>query len=132
MIAEAAVIGVLLTGSATAYSPCEGSTSQTASGRTARVGYVANNGLAFGTWVEMKRPRTVLGRRWFQVMDRGGMAGRSDLDFWTEDCAWMESFGRRSVTYRVVSRRELFRGKPVGGWRVVAARHGGKLVWRPR
>lgn len=131
MIAEAAVTASLvISGSSTAYHSCDGSTTMTASGRTVQVGYVANNSLRLGTWVEMKRPRTVMGRRWFKVMDRGGPG--FVLDFWAPSCSWMSSWGRRSVSFRVVPRSELFRGRPVAGWRVVAARRGGRLVWRAR
>ena len=120
----------LYSGSATAYSTCDGSTTQTASGHTVRVGYVANNQLALGTWIEMRSPRLVMGRRYFRVMDRGGPG--FVLDFWTPDCAWMNSWGRRYVTFRALTSRDLYRGKPIGGWRVISARRGGKLVWRPR
>ena len=131
MIAEAAVTASLvITGSSTAYHSCDGSTTQTASGRTVQVGYVANNSLRIGTWIEMRRPRLVMGRRWFKVMDRGGPG--FVLDFWAPSCAWMNSWGRRSVSFRSVPQAELFRGKPIGGWRVVAAKRGGKLVWKPR
>ena len=131
MIVEAAVAASLvISGSSTAYHSCDGSTTVTASGAGVQVGYVANNTLALGTWIEMKRPRTVMSRRYFRVMDRGGPG--FVLDFWAPSCEWMNSWGRRSVSFRVVPRSELYRGKPIGGWRVVAARRGGKLVWRPR
>jgi hypothetical protein len=121
---------LVISGSSTAYHSCDGSTTQTASGRSVQVGYVANNSLAIGTWIEMKRPRTVMDRRYFRVMDRGGPG--FVLDFWAPSCGWMNTWGRRSVSFRVVPRSELYRGKPIGGWRVVAARRGGKLVWRAR
>lgn len=131
MIASAAVAASLvITGSSTAYHSCDGSTTMTASGRTVQVGYVANNSLALGTWIEMRRPRLVMNRRWFRVMDRGGPG--FVLDFWAPSCGWMNTWGRRSVSFRAVPRAELFRGKPIGGWKVVSARRGGKLVWRPR
>ena len=117
------------TGSSTGYHPCDGSTSMTASGRTAQIGYVANNSLPFGTWIEMKRPRTVMGRTFFKVMDRGGPGFL--VDFWSPSCGWMNSWGRRTITIRVVPRSELYRGKPMKGWRVVASKRGGKLVWKP-
>ena len=117
-------------GSSTAYHFCDGSTTITASGRQVQIGWVANNSLPLGTWIEMRKPRTVMGRRWFKVMDRGGPGFA--LDFWAPSCAWMNSWGRRPVSFRALSRSELFRGKPIDGWRVVAARRGGKLVWRPR
>ena len=131
MIASAAVAASLvITGSSTAYHFCDGSTTMTASGRTVQVGYVANNSLALGTWIEMRRPRLVMNRRYFRVMDRGGPG--FVLDFWAPSCGWMNTWGRRSVSFRAVPRAELFRGKPIGGWKVVSARRGGKLVWRPR
>lgn len=121
---------LVLSGSSTAYSSCDGSTTMTASGRTVQVGYVANNTLALGTWIEMRRPRTVMNRRWFRVMDRGGPG--FVLDFWTPDCSWMNAWGRRPVSFKVLTRRDLYRGKPIGGWQIMAAKRGGKLVWRPR
>ena len=129
MIAAVAV-SVLITATSTAYSPCD-SSSMTSSGKAARVGYVAANGFAIGTWIEMRRPRLVQGRRYFRVMDRGGMGSPQAIDFWGS-CGFMESWGRRSITYRTIPRSELYRGKPIGGWRVVAAKRGGRLVWRPR
>jgi 3D (Asp-Asp-Asp) domain-containing protein len=131
MIATVAVsASLVISGSSTAYHFCDGSTTMTASGRTVQIGYVANNSLPLGSWVEMKRPRLVMNRRYFKVMDRGGPG--FVLDFWAPSCEWMNSWGRRSVSFRAVPRKELFRGKPIGGWKVVAARRGGKLVWRPR
>jgi len=119
-----------ISGSSTAYHFCDGSTTITASGRQVQVGYVANNSLPMGTWIEMQRPRTVMGRRWFRVMDRGGPG--FVLDFWAPDCGWMNAWGRRPVTFKVLTRKELYRGYPIGGWKVVSARRGGKLVWRAR
>lgn len=127
--AHEAVAGTV-SGSSTAYHACDGSTTMTASGRTVRVGYVANNSLPFGTWIEMRSPRLVMGRRYFKVMDRGGPG--FVLDFWAPSCSWMSSWGRRYVRFRVLAKRDLYRGKPVGGWRVMSARRGGRLVWRPR
>ena len=127
MIATALAAAVLMTGSATGYSSCEGSTSQTASGKTARIGYVANNSLPFGTWIEMRKPRTVMGRRWFQVQDRGGPGFL--IDFWSS-CAWMNSWGRRQITIRVVPRSELYRGKPMQGWSLRRGSKSAKLVWK--
>lgn len=118
-----------ISGSSTAYHFCDGSTTITASGRQVQVGYVANNSLRIGTWVEMRRPRKVMGRRYFRVMDRGGPG--FVLDFWAPDCGWMNSWGRRQVTFKVLTNRDLYRGLPIGGWRVRAAKRGGKLVWRP-
>lgn len=77
----------------------------------------------------MRKPRLVMGRRWFRIMDRIGSG--SDLDYFS-DCGWMESWGRRTVTFSPVPKSHLYRGKPVEGWRAVSARRGGKLVWRPR
>lgn len=117
------------TGSATAYASCDGSTSMTASGRTARWGTVANNWLPFGTWIEMVRPKVVQGRTFYQVFDRGG--GSFSLDIWTDDCGWMNSWGRRTVTFRTVPKREMFRGKPYKGWRFKRQAGKVRLVWRP-
>lgn len=91
------------TGSSTAYHPCDGSTSAMAwPGHYGHVGAVANNWLPFGTWIEMRRPRTVMGRRYFRVEDRGG--GGFVLDFWAQSCTWMNRWERRTVTFRVVRR----------------------------
>jgi len=122
----------VLTGSGSAYASCDGSTTQTASGQTVRVGYVAANGLPLGSWVEMRRPSRVMGLRYFRVMDRGGMAFGTDLDFWTDDCQWMNAWGRRPVTYRVVPRSELYRGKPYKGWKLRRAAKGARLTWSAR
>ena len=122
----------ILTGSGSAYASCDGSTTQTASGKTVRVGYVAANGLKMGSWVEMRSPRLVMNRRWFKVMDRGGMASGTDLDFWTDSCSWMNGFGRRTVTYRVVPRSELYRGKPYKGWSLRRSAKGARLTWSAR
>lgn len=118
------------TGSATAYASCDGSTSMTASGRTARLGYVANNWLPLGTWIEMVRPKVVQGRTFYRVYDRGGSGFA--LDFWTDDCGWMHSWGRRTVTFRVVAKSEMYRGKPYKGWKFRKTRKGVRLVWLPR
>lgn len=115
------------TGTATSYASCDGSTSITASGRTAREGYVANNFLPFGTWIEMVRPSKVQGRKFFQVMDRGG--GAFAIDIWTDDCGWMNSWGSRTVTFRSIPKSELFRGKPYKGWKFRKSHHGARLVW---
>ena len=115
------------TGSATAYHWCDGSTTMTASGRTASVGVVANNWLRLGTWIQMQQPKTVMGRRFFRVLDRGGPGFA--LDFWAFSCGWMNRWGRRTVTFRVVPRRELWRGRPKFGWSLNPRT--GKRVWRP-
>lgn len=117
------------TGLATSYASCDGSTSMTASGRTAQWGYVANNFLPFGTWIEMIRPKVVQGRTFYRVFDRGG--GAFLIDIWTDDCGWMNSWGGRTVTFRTVPRSEMFRGKPVKGWRFRKTPKGAKLVWKP-
>lgn len=133
MIASALATAVLVTGSATGYSgACDNSSLQTASGQTVRVGFAANNSLPLGTWVEMRKPRRVpyLGIRYLRIMDRGGPG--FVLDIWFPECGSMSAFGRRTVTFKVLSKRDLFRGKPIGGWQVVSARRGGKLVWRNR
>lgn len=116
------------TGSATAYASCDGSTTMTASGRTVQLGYVANNFLPFGTWIEMISPRKVQGLRFYRVFDRGGPG--FILDFWTYDCAWMHSFGRRTVKFKVVPKSEMYRGKPYKGWKFKKGRKGTRLVWR--
>lgn len=119
-----------VTTTSTAYCPGE-SSSMTASGRQAQVGFVAVNALAIGTWIEMQRPRLVMGRRWFRVMDRGGMADAFAVDFWGS-CAFMQSWGRRTISYRVLGRGDLYRGLPAGGWRVVRGARSARLVWEPR
>ena len=129
MIATALAASLVISGSATAYSSCDGSTTITASGRSVQVGYVANNSLPLGTWIEMRRPSKVMGRTYFKVMDRGGPG--FVLDFWTPSCSWMNSWGRRQVTFKALTKKDLFRGLPIGGWQVVSARRGGKLVWKP-
>ena len=115
------------TGSATAYHSCDGSTTMTASGRRTEVGTVAKNWLPLGTWIEMQQPKTVMGRRFFRVWDRGGPGFA--LDFWASSCGWMYRWGRREVTFRVVPRRELSRGLPKIGWSLNPRT--GKRVWRP-
>jgi 3D (Asp-Asp-Asp) domain-containing protein len=117
------------TGVATAYASCDGSTTMTASGRQVQLGYVANNFLPLGTWIEMVKPSKVQGRKFYRVMDRGGPS--FSLDFWTNDCAWMHDWGRRTVTYRTVPKREMYRGKPYKGWKFAKTRRGAKLVWKP-
>lgn len=119
-----------ITGDATAYASCDGSTTATASGRTVRWGYAANNSLPLGTWVELVRPRVVHGRTWYRIMDRGGPG--FVLDIWTNDCAWMHSFGRRTVTFKVVPRSQLYRGKPIKGWKFHRTRKGAALKWHPK
>jgi len=116
-------------GSSTAYHPCDGSTTQTASGKTARVGYVANNALPLGTWIEMQKPRRVINRRFFRVMDRGGPGFA--LDFYAPSCAWMNSWGRRSVTFRAVPRAELYKGRPYEGWDLRVRNGRVRHVWKP-
>jgi len=130
MIATALAAAALMTGSGTAYHSCDGSTSMTASGRTAKVGYVAHNGLPIGSWIEMVRPRTVMDRKWFQVMDRGGPSFL--VDFWAKDCSWMHAFGRRTITIKAVPRSELYRGKPMKGWSFRRGSKSAKLVWRAK
>lgn len=137
-VIAAVVVGVLfgakqafaITATSTVYSPCD-SSSMTSSGQTARVGYVAANGLPMGSWIEMRRPRLVMGRRFFRVMDRGGMGDPMAIDFWGS-CSFMESWGRRTITYRPVPRSELYRGLPIGGWRLSPGKHHGRLTWGPR
>lgn len=117
------------TGSATAYASCDGSTSMTASGRTARLGYVANNWLPLGTWIEMVRPKVVQGRTFYRVYDRGGPGFA--LDFWTDDCSWMHAWGRRTVTFRAVPKSEMYRGKPYKGYRFTRKNGKVRFLWRP-
>lgn len=129
--AQAGVVNAATyTGAATVYSGCDGSTAMTASGRTVREGYVANNFLPFGTWIEMISPKTIAGRRWFQVYDRGGPSFL--IDVWSNDCSFMHAFGRRTVKLRTVPKSELYRGKPYKGWRFVKTKRGARLAWRPR
>ena len=61
MIAEMAVsASLVLSGSATAYAPCDGSVTVGSRGNALRLGDVASNDLAYGTWVEMKRPSSIV------------------------------------------------------------------------
>lgn len=119
--------GSTFTGVGTAYHSCEGSTSTTASGKVARVGYVANNFLPLGTWIEMTSPKTVMGRKWFQVMDRGG--GSFALDFWAESCGWMNTWGARTVSFKSLSKKDLYRGKPAKGWKLRKTSNSWKFSW---
>ena len=89
--------GQKLTLNSTAYSACDSGT-RTADGRTARFGYVAENGLPFGTRLRMLRPRRVHGRRLFVVHDRIGWG--SQLDFFMP-CGWVAAWGRRTVVVEV-------------------------------
>lgn len=115
------------TGSATSYASCDGSTTMTASGRTVRKGWAANNFLPLGTWVELVSPKRIQGFRAYKIMDRGGPG--FVLDIWTDNCSWMNSFGRQTVTFRVVPKSELYRGRPVKGWKFRKTKHGVKLGW---
>jgi len=130
MIAELAAAAVILSGSSTAYASCDGSTTQTASGKTVRVGYVANNALPLGTWIQMVKPRRVMNRRFFVVMDSGGSG--FVLDFWSPSCSWMNNWGRRSVSFRVLGRRDLYRGRPTAGWSFKPTNSGARLRWSAR
>ncbi len=128
MIAELSAAAIMF-GSATGYSGCDGSTTQTASGKTVRIGYVANNSLPFGTWIQMVKPKRVMNRRWFVVMDRGGPG--FVLDFWMP-CATMNAWGRRNVSFRVLHRRDLYRGRPTAGWSFKPTSRGARLRWSAR
>jgi hypothetical protein len=127
--ASTAQAGVV-TGIGTAYHFCDGSTSMTASGKVARVGYVANNFLPLGTWIQMTKPKTVMGRSFFKVMDRGG--GSFALDFWAQDCAWMNSWGVRTVSFKAVKSSDLYRGLPVRGWSLKRSKKGWKFSWNAK
>lgn len=115
------------TGSATSYASCDGSTTMTASGRTVRRGWAANNFLPLGTWVELVSPKRIQGLRAYRIMDRGGPG--FVLDIWTDSCSWMNSFGRQTVTFRVVPKSELYRGRPIKGWKFRKTKHGARLAW---
>lgn len=84
----------------TAYSPCSSGTI-TASGQPTRWGYVAQNTLPLGTWIELRH--AILGSRRFRVMDRIGWG--SSLDVWMPSCAAATSYGRRVVHSRVLGGR---------------------------
>ena len=134
MIAELAVSSALvLTGSATAYAPCDGSVTVGSRSNALRLGDVASNDLAFGTWIEMKRPRSVtIGSkrfRFFRVRDTGGPGFLIDI-YAGRYCGFMHAWGRRSVSIRVVPRSELYRGRPVNGWKFKRTARGARLVWR--
>lgn len=134
MIAELAVSSsLILSGSATAYAPCDGSVTVGSRSNALRLGDVASNDLAYGTWIEMKRPRSVSigGKRfrYFRVRDTGGPGFLIDI-YAGSHCAFMNAWGRRSVSIRVVPRSELYRGKPVGGYEFKRSARGARLVWR--
>jgi hypothetical protein len=98
-------------GSGTAY--CD--RGATASGHGTRPGIVASNDFPLYTWVELVRPRRVLGRRYWQILDTGGPGFL--VDFWSPSCSWATSvWGRRTVRLRAVPRHHLYRGLPEGGW----------------
>jgi hypothetical protein len=104
--APAAAHQRVTTGSATAYSSCDGSTSMTASGKRARYGWAANNQLRLGTVIQITRPvgGVFVGdrkRRFFRIMDRGGPG--FVLDLWAS-CRAMNVWGRRTVSFVVISR----------------------------
>lgn len=134
MIAEMAVsASLVLSGSATAYAPCDGSVTVGSRGNALRLGDVASNDLAYGTWVEMKRPSSiVIGSkrfRYLRVRDTGGPGFLIDI-YAGPYCGFMSAWGRRSVSIRVVPRSELYRGKPVKGWKFRRTAKGARLVWR--
>jgi 3D (Asp-Asp-Asp) domain-containing protein len=94
-----------ITGSATAYAACDGSTTMTASGKRVRYGWAANNSLPLGTVIKILRPRGGIfvgdrTRRYFRIQDRGGPGFA--LDLWMS-CRSMGAWGRRTVTFEVVS-----------------------------
>ena len=130
MIAAVLAAGALMTGSATAYSACDGSVTYGSRSNPLSEGMVASNDLPFGTWIEWKRPSRVLGRRFARVADTGGPGFL--VDIYTTDCAWMNAWGRRTVTIRPVPRSELYRGKPVKGWKFRQHKGRMRLVWSPR
>jgi 3D (Asp-Asp-Asp) domain-containing protein len=134
VIAELAVSSALvLTGSATAYAPCDGSVSIGSRGNALRLGDVASNDLAYGTWIELKRPRAVtIGSkryRYFRVRDTGGPGFLIDI-YAGRYCGFMQAWGRRQVSIRVVPRSELYRGRPIGGYKFRRGAKGARLVWR--
>lgn len=133
MIAELAVsASLVLSGSATAYAPCDGSVTVGSRGNALRIGDVASNDLAYGTWIEIKRPRViVIGSkryRFFRVRDTGGPGFLIDI-YAGRYCGFMQAWGRRSVSVRVVPRSELYRGRPLGGWEFRRSARGARLVW---
>lgn len=84
------------TTSATAY--C--TSGITASGRYVQFGYVAQNGLPFGTRVRLYPP--AFGRSVFRVQDRIG-AG-SNLDIYINSCYQAIQFGRRTERVTVLGK----------------------------
>lgn len=118
-----------ITGTATSYHSCDGSTTATASGKTVKVGYVANNFLPLGSYVEMVKPKSVMGLKWFRVMDRGGASFA--LDFWAESCNWMNNWGRRTVSFKALSKGDLYRGRPAKGWSFKRVKKAWRAVWSP-
>lgn len=93
----------------TAYggSGCDASSggSLMADNRGVHGGAVANNLWPFGTRIELmrvwgRRSASFDGRRRFTVEDRIGSG--SELDFYTGSCDYMDAWGRRDVTLRIV------------------------------
>lgn len=114
----------VVSGSATAYHVCDGSTNTTASGRGVYFGEVASNTIPQGRWIETLRPRRIAGRRFFQVWDTGGPGFL--IDIYAPSCGWTNWWGRRNVTVKVLGGRDIWRGMPSAGWRW-------KVPWkRPR
>ena len=74
-----------------------------ANGRYVHHGAVASNRHRLGTWIRMRRPRRVFGRRTFTVGDRIGYG--TELDFLTSSCASARAYGRRTVSYVVLRGR---------------------------
>lgn len=76
-----------------------------ANGRGVHVGAVASNRHRLGTLIKLSRRVWVDGRRkrYFRVEDRIGWG--TSLDFWMPSCGAALQYGRRGVSYRVVTRR---------------------------
>lgn len=85
-----------VTVSSTAY--CEHGL--TASGAQTHPGVAASNRHPLGTKIRLSRP--AFGRRVFVIRDRIGYG--SELDLWTGNCGTALAWGRRTVTYQVVSK----------------------------
>jgi 3D (Asp-Asp-Asp) domain-containing protein len=84
---------------ASAY--CPGSSGTTmADGHSVYFGAIASAYLPMHTLIRTTRP--IRGRTLWRVRDRGGAQMR--MDFWLPSCGEAIRFGRRAVSYRVVSR----------------------------
>jgi hypothetical protein len=73
-----------------------------ADGSYVRSQSIAMNNLPLGTEIKLAGKHLFGGHKNFRVRDRIGWG--SQLDFWTGNCGYMNWWGRRTVSYRVVHR----------------------------